>query len=79
MKHSVVLSLPLSRQSSYLASFPGPAQLSVPCSTEKLFVRARGEPGSEASSYLFGSDFSGFCLTVEQLTAACDRPQTRKC
>ena len=49
MKHSVVLSLPLSRQSSYLASFPGPTQLSVPCSTEKFFVRVRGEPGSEAT------------------------------
>ena len=31
------------RSQSYLASFPGPAQLSVACSTEKFFVRARGE------------------------------------
>ena len=79
MKHSVVLSLPLSRQSSYLASFPGPAQLSIACSTEKFFIRAQGEPGNEASSYLLGGDFSGFSLTVEQLTAACDLPQTGKC
>ena len=37
-----------------LASFPGPAQLSVASSTEKrFFVRARGEPGNEAI-FLYG-------------------------
>ena len=46
-------------RSPVLASFPGPAQLSVACSTEKrvssltlsfrFFVRARGEPGNEAT------------------------------
>ena len=33
-----------------IASFPGPAQLSVACSTEKwFFVRAQGEPGNKAT------------------------------
>ena len=35
-----------------LASFPGPAQLSIASSTEKqerVFVRTRGEPGNEAT------------------------------
>ena len=33
-----------------LSSFPGPAQLSVACSTEKrFFVCAWGEPGNEAN------------------------------
>ena len=33
-----------------LASFPGPAQLSVACM--QFFARARGEPGNEATCQL---------------------------
>ena len=36
----------------YVASFPGPAQLSIACSTEKcFFIRAWGVPGNEATIY----------------------------
>ena len=40
------------RLCAILASFPGPAQLSVVCSTEKQFIHAWGEPGNEASLIL---------------------------
>ena len=36
---------------NFLASFPGPTQLSITCSTEKHFVRMQGESGNEANNF----------------------------
>ena len=36
---------------NFLASFPGPTQLSVAYGMEKHFVRVQGESGSEANNF----------------------------
>ena len=69
--------LTIIKTASPLASFPGPAQLSVACSTEKhsfpFFVRAQGEPGNEATSPHFSKlhiPWTQFLLHVHSSSSA---------
>ena len=52
----ITMSLVVCECRALLASFPGPAQLSIACSTEKwervrLFIHVWEEPGNEAKSF----------------------------
>ena len=65
--------------SKLLASFPGPAQLSVACSTKKrFFVRVRGEPGNEATKLLCDAKILQNSVSNQKLDGSvCKKPMGR--